>query len=36
MGTEENSNYKQEGHNVGEWLRAQALELDLFWELSVM
>lgn len=27
MGTEENSNYKQEGHNVAEWLRAQALEL---------
>lgn len=34
MGTEENSNYKQEGHNVAEWLRAQALEIDLFWKLS--
>lgn len=33
MGTEENSNYKPEGHNVIEWLREQALELDLFWKL---
>lgn len=37
MRTEENSKYKQEGDYSlprAQWLRAQALESDLVWELS--